>query len=151
MRYGNAGVRETDKLIAMETCRMSHRKNRKHRPELQSHMAKRRRPTRSGVRRYRWNHRNSKGPYGTKHMGRTPHRISEMCTNDGNRQQRHGARGATKRQDRFNETDAKKKWLRARSGHSQKATAKPTAGANKATTKKERGMERVSDSNKASK
>ena len=45
----------------------------------------------------------------------------------------------------------KEKRLRARSGHSQRATAKPTAGADKATTKKERGMERASDSNKASK
>ena len=40
----------------------------------------------------------------------------------------------------INETDAKKR-LRARSGHSQKASAKPTAEADKATTKKERGME----------
>ena len=33
--------------------------NRKHRPELQSHTANWRRPTRSGVRLYRWSHRNS--------------------------------------------------------------------------------------------
>ena len=48
-----------------------------------------------------------------------------------------------------NETDAKKR-LRARSGHSQRASAKPTAETDKATTKKERGMERVSDSDRAS-
>ena len=49
----------------------------------------------------------------------------------------------------INDTDAKKR-LRARSGHSQRASAKPTAEADKATTKKEQGMERVSDSNRAS-
>ena len=47
--------------------------NRKHRPEHQRHPAKRRRPTRSGVRRYKWSHRNShKGPYGTQPKGRRP-------------------------------------------------------------------------------
>ena len=54
------------------------------------------------------------------------------------------------RQDRSTRLTQRKR-LRARSGHSQRATAKPTAGADKATTKKERGMERVSDSDKASK
>ena len=48
-----------------------------------------------------------------------------------------------------NETDTKKR-RSARSGHSQRASAKPTAEADKATTKKERGMEQVSDSDRAS-
>ena len=38
------------------------------------------------------------------------------------------------------ETDANKR-RRARSGHGQRASAKPTAEADKATTKKERGKE----------
>ena len=49
----------------------------------------------------------------------------------------------------INETDAKKR-LRARSGHSQRASAKTTAEADEATAKKERGMERESDSDRAS-
>ena len=51
----------------------------KHRPERQWHTANWRRPTRSG-----W----------------CAFRKSETRTNDGNRQQRHSARGATKRRDR---------------------------------------------------
>ena len=151
MRYGNAGVRETDKMIAMETCGMSHRKNRKHRPELQSHTANRRRPTRSGVRRYRWSHRNSPrvpmepnawGERPTAYAKRAP--MTETVSKDTEQEGRQCYR--IDQRDR-----RKEKRLRARSGHSQRATVKPTAGADKATTKKERGMERVSDSNKASK
>ena len=48
-----------------------------------------------------------------------------------------------------NETDAKKR-RRALPGHSQRASAKPTTEADKATTKKERGKECVSDSDRAS-
>ena len=48
-----------------------------------------------------------------------------------------------------NETDAKKR-RRVRPGQSQRASAKPTAEADKATTKKERGKECVSDSDRAS-
>ena len=47
------------------------------------------------------------------------------------------------------ETDAKKR-RRVRPGQSQRASAKPTAEADKATTKKERGKECVSDSDMAS-
>ena len=54
--------------------------------------------------------------------------------------------GATMRTGSTNETDAKKRW-RACSGHSKRASARPSAKANKDTTKKERGMEWVSDSN----
>ena len=45
-----------------------------------------------------------------------------------------------------NETDAKKR-RRVRSGHSKRALARPSAKADKDSTKKERGMEWVSDSN----
>ena len=80
-------------------------------------------------------------------QGETPLRKSEMCTDDGNRQEwckrGHNAPGANK------ETDANKRRT-ARSGHSQRASAKPTAEAYKATTKKERGKEWVSDSDRAS-
>ena len=97
-RKGHAEVSETDQMIAMNTGGMAHSKT-KHRPELQRHPAKRRRPTRSGVRRYRWSHRNSpRAPTGPT-QGETPLSKSETRTNDGNRQERHGARGATMRQD----------------------------------------------------
>ena len=48
-----------------------------------------------------------------------------------------------------NETDAKKR-RRAHSGHSKRASARPSAKADKDSTKKERGMEWVSDSDWAS-
>ena len=47
-----------------------------------------------------------------------------------------------------NETDAKKR-RRARSGHSKRAAARPSAKADKDSTKKERGVEWVSDSDGA--
>ena len=97
-RKGHAGVSETDQKIAMNTggCRTV---NIKHRPEHQRHPAKRRRPTRSGVRRYRWSHRNSpRAPTGPT-QGETPLRKSETRTKDGNRPERHGARGATMRRE----------------------------------------------------
>ena len=56
--------------------------------------------------------------------------------NDGDRQQRHGARGATLRTGSTNETDAKKR-RRACSGHSQRASGRPTAEAYKDSTSKE--------------
>ena len=123
--------------------------NRKHRPELQSHTANWQRPTRSGVRRYRWSHRNSpRAPM-------EPNTWGDALPQKRNEQQRRkpSAKTRCKRGDNatgpINETDAKKR-LRARSGHSQRASAKPTTEADKATTKKERGMERVSDSDRAS-
>ena len=80
-----------------------------------------------------------KGPYGTKRKGRRPsakakrapmtETVSKDTVQDGD-----NATGSN------SETDAKKR-QRARSGHRQRASAKPTAEADKATTKKERGME----------
>ena len=97
-RKGHAGVSETDQMIAMNTGGKAHSKT-KHRPEHQWHPAKRRRPTRSGVRRYRWSYRNSpRAPTGPT-QGETPLRKSETRTNDGNRQERHGARRATMRRE----------------------------------------------------
>ena len=121
----------------------------KHRPELQSHTANWRRPTRSGVRRYRWSHRNSpRAPTEPNAWGDAP-------PHKRNKHQRRKpyAKTRCKRGDNatgpINETDAQKR-LRARSGHSQRASARPTAEADKANTKKERGMEWVSDSDRAS-
>ena len=138
-RNGHAGVSETDQMIAMNTGGMPHG-NRKHRPEHPRHPAKRRRPIRSGVRPYRWSHRNPpKGPYGTNARGDAP-------SQKRNTHQRRKPSGKTrcKRGDNAtganNETDANKR-RRARSEYSQGASAKPTAEAYKATTKKERGKE----------
>ena len=97
-RKGHTGVSETDQKITMNTGGMSHSKT-KHRPEHQRHPAKWRRPTRSGVRLYWWSHRNPpRAPAGPT-QGETPLRKSETRTNDGNRQERQGARGATMRRD----------------------------------------------------
>ena len=107
------------------------------------------RPTRSGVRRYRWSHRNSpRAPTEPNARGDAP--PQKLNTHQWRKQ---SAKTQCKRGDNatgsINETDAKKR-LRARSGHSQRASAKPTAEADKATTKKERRMERESDSDRAS-
>ena len=97
---GHALVSETDKSTAMNTFGTSRRKRMKHRPELQRLTAKRRRLTRSGVRRYRWSHRKPpRGPTELKSRGDAPPQELKL-TNDGNRQQRHRARGATMRRDR---------------------------------------------------
>ena len=122
--------------------------NMKHRPELQWHMANWRRPTRSSVRRYRWSHRNSpRAPTKPNAQGDAPPQ-----KRNAHQWRKPSAKTRCKRGDNatgwINETDAKKR-RKARSGHSQRASAKPTAEADKATTKKERGMERVSDSDRA--
>ena len=89
-----------------------------------------------------------KGPYRTKLRGDAPPQKR-------NAHQRRKPSGKTrcKRGDNApgsnNETDAKKR-RRARPGQSQRASAKPTEEADKATTKKERGKECVSDSDRAS-
>ena len=142
---GHAGVRETDKMIAMHTCGTY----MKHRPELQWHTAKWWRPTRSGVRRYRWSLRNSpRAPTEPNARGDAP--LQKL---NAHQRRKPPAKTRCKRGDNatgsINETDAKK-WRRARSGHSQRASAKPAAEVDKATTKKERGMEWVSDSDRAS-
>ena len=109
----------------------------KHRPELQWHTANWRRPTRSGVRRYRWSHRNSpRAPTEPNAWGDAPPQ-----KRNAHQWRKPSAKTRCKRGDNatgsINDTDAKKR-LRARSGHSQRASAKPTAEADKATTKKER-------------
>ena len=114
VRLGHALVSETDKSIAMNTCGMSRRKSRKHRPEHQWLMTKRRRLTRSGVRRYRWSHRKPpRAPTEPKSRGDAPPQELTL-TNDGKCQQRHCARGATMRRDRPTRP-------------TQRASAKPTA------------------------
>ena len=136
-------------MVAMETCGMSHRKigntdlSSKATRQIGGDQPGPVEGDRGGATA------TPQGPLRNQTHGETPHRISETRTNDGNRQQRHGARGVTMRQDRSTRPTQRNR-LRARSGHSQRATAKPTAEADKATTKKERGMERVSDSDRAS-
>ena len=120
----------------------------KHRPELQWHTANWRRPTRSGVRQYRWSHRNSpRAPTEPNAWGDAP-----LQKRNAHQWRKPPAKTRCKRGDNatgsINDTDAKK-LLKARSGHSQRASAKPTAEADKATTKKEQGMERVSYSDRA--
>ena len=121
----------------------------KHRPELQSHMANWRRPTRSSVRRHRWSHRNSPmAPTEPNAWGDAPqHKRNAHQWRKPSAKTRGARRGDNATGS--NETDTKKR-LRARSGHSQRASTKSTAEAHKATTKKERGMEWVSDSDRAS-
>ena len=147
--YGNdeSGTRRSHDRHAY--VRNVAQENMKHRPELQGHTANWRRPTRSSVRRYMWSHHNSPRAH-----------TEPNAWGDAPPQKRNAHQGRKlsakiwcKRGDNatgsINDTDAKKR-LRARSGSSQRASAKPTAEADKATTKKERGMERVSDSDRAS-
>ena len=136
-RNGHAGVSETDQMIAMNTGGMLHGKQKTPTGAPKA-PGKRRRPIRSGVRRYRWSHRNPpKGPYGTNAREDAP-------SQKRNAHQRRKSSGKTrcKRGDNAtganNETDANKR-RRVRSGYSQRASAKPAAEAYKATTKKERG------------
>ena len=105
--------------------------------------------TRSGVRRYRWSHRESHGLRRNPTHRETPQPQERPRAKDGYHQRRHGARGATMQTGSTNETEAKKR-RRARSRHSKRATARPAAQADKDSTKKERGMEWVSDSDGAS-
>ena len=149
MSQGHAEVSETDKMIAMNMCRTSHSKSMKHRPELQWHTANWRRLTRSGVRQYRWSHcKSPRAPTEPNAWGDAPpqERNAHQWRKPSAETMRERGDNATVS---INETDAKKR-RRARSGHSQRASAKPTAEADKATTKKERGMEWVSDSDMAS-
>ena len=89
-----------------------------------------------------------KGPYGTNARGDAPPQ-SETRT----KRRKPSGKTRCKRGDNAtganHETDAKKR-RRVRPGQSQRASAKPTAEADKATTKKERGKECVSDSDMAS-
>ena len=65
--------------------------------------------TRSGVRRYRWSHREPHGLRRNPTHGEMPQPQEWLRAKDGNRQPRHGARGATMRTGSTNETDTKKK------------------------------------------
>ena len=97
-RNGHAGVSETDQMIARNMSGMPHGKQKTPTGAAKA-PGKRRRPIRSGVRRYRWSHRNSpRAPTGPM-PGETPLRKSETRTKDGNRPERHGARGATMRRE----------------------------------------------------
>ena len=91
--------------------------NRKHWPELQSHTAKWRRPTRSGVRRYRWSHRNSpRAPMEPNARGDAPPQKPNA-----HQWQKPSAKTRCKRGDSamgtINETNAKNGW-----GHAQDKT-----------------------------
>ena len=78
-------------------------------------------------------------------MGRCPSRKSHHSQRTDTISEDTAREGATMRTGSTNETDAKKR-RRALSGHRQRAAARPSAKADKDTTKKERGMEWVSDS-----
>ena len=97
-RKGHAGVSETDQMIAMNTGGMSHSKQKTPTGAPKA-PGKRSRPTRSGVRRYRWSHHNSPRASTGPTQGETTLRKSETRTKDGNRPERHGARGATMRRE----------------------------------------------------
>ena len=88
-----------------------------------------------------------KGSDGTQPTGRRP-----SAKANAHQRRKPSAKTLRERGDNAtgstNETDAKKR-RRARSGHSQRASARPSAEADKDTTYKERGMERVSDSDRA--
>ena len=106
-----------------------------------------RRLNRTGVRRYRWSHSESHGLQRNPSHGETPQPQERPRTKDGYRHRRHGMRGATRRTGSTNETDTKKG-----GGHAQdtaRASSRPSAKSDKDSTKKERGMEWVSDSYQA--
>ena len=75
---------------------------------------------------------NPMGSDGTQLMGRHPTQERPFAKD------RYGARGVTLRTGSTNETEAKKRRM-ARSGHSKRASVRPTAEADKGSTKKERG------------
>ena len=138
-RNGHAGVSETDQMIAMNTGGMPHGKQKT--------------PTGAPKAPGKKKETNQvpckaiqveppqppKGPYGINARG-------DASSQKRNVHQRRKSSRKTrcKRGDNVtganNETDANKRRM-ARSGHSQRASAKPTAEAYKATTKKERGKE----------
>ena len=139
-RNGHAGVSETDQMIAMNTGGMPHSKQKTPTGEPKAPGKK---EETNQVRCKAIEVEPPQLPQGSLQdptQGETPLRKNETRTDDGNRQERHGARGATMRQERTRRpTQINGEW--ARSGHSQRASAKPTAEAYKATTKKERGKE----------
>ena len=138
-RNGHAGVSETDQMIAMNTGGMPHGKQK---TPTGAPKAPGKKEETNQVRCKAIQvepPQPPKGPYGTNARGDAP-------SQNRNAHQRRKSSGKTrcKRGDNAtganNETDANKR-RRARSGHSQRASAKPTTEAYKATTKKERGKE----------
>ena len=100
-----------------EYVRNGAQENMKHRPELQWLTANWRRPTRSGLRRYRWSHRNSPRASRDQTQGETP----PPQKRNAHQWRKLSAKTRCKRGDNAtgstNETDEKKR-RRARSGHS---------------------------------
>ena len=135
-RKGHAGVSETDQMIAMNTGGMPHGKQK---TPTGAPKAPGKKEETIQARCKEESPQLPKGPYGTNARGDAP-------SQKRNAHQRRKPSGKTrcKRGDNATgankETDANKR-RRARSGHSQRASAKPTAEAYKATTKKERGKE----------
>ena len=138
-RNGHAGVSETDQMIAMNTGGMPHGKQKT--PAGAPKAPGKKEETNQVRCKVIWVEppQPPKGPYGTNAREDAP-------SQKRNAHQRLKSSGKTrcKRGDNAtganNETDANKR-RRARSGHSQRASAKPTAEAYKTTTKKERGKE----------
>ena len=89
------------------------------------------------------------GSDGTQRMGRRPSRKSDYAQRTDNVNKdtaREGRQCERERQTR----PTQRKRQRAHSGHSKRAAARPSAKADKDSTKKERGMEWASDSYRAS-
>ena len=135
---GHAGVSETDQMIAMNTGGMPHSKQK---TPTEAPKAPGKTEETNQVRCKAIGVEPPQPPQGSLRdttQGETPLRKRETCTDKSSGKTRckrgDNAPGANK------ETDAKKR-RRARSGQSHRASAKPTAEAYKATTKKERGKE----------
>ena len=97
-RNGHAGVSETDQMIARNTGGMPHGKQKTPTGAAKA-PGKKEETNQVRRRRYRWSHRNSpRAPMGPK-PGETPLRKSETHTKDGNRPEKHSARGATMRRE----------------------------------------------------
>ena len=98
-RKGHAGVTETDPMIAMNTGGKPHRKQKTPTGALKEPGKKEEtnqvRCKAVKVEPPQPPQRSLRDPT----QGETPLPKSEMCTDDGNRQERHGARGATMRRE----------------------------------------------------
>ena len=138
-RNGHAGVSETDQMIAMNTGGMPHGKQK---TPTGAPKAPGKKEETIQVRCkaiYVKPPQLPKGPYGTNARGDAP-----LQKRNAHQRRKPSGKTRCKRGDNATgankETDANKR-RRARSGHSQRESAKPTAEADKATTKKERGKE----------
>ena len=134
-RNGHAGVSETDQMIAMNTGGMPHGKQK---TPTGAPKAPGKKEETNQVRCKAIQvepPQPPKGPCGANAPSQKRNAHQRRKSSGKTRCKRgDNATGANK------ETDANKR-RRARSGHSQRASAKPTAEAYKATTKKERGKE----------